>query len=481
MMSAGELVAGIDIGTGGVRVTVCDGAGSIRAEAEQPLHTERYNGRIEQDPHEWRDAAARCLRRVTTQLRGHARIMAISVAATSGTVCLLDAQGNPLLPAILYADNRSEAEAEQITALAGELQARLGYRFHSSWGLPKLLWLARHKPERFAAASYLAHAGDVVSGWLCGDYAVTDQTQALKTGYDLLQDRWPDLIDALELPPAKLPRVVRSGEPIGRVTPAAAAATGLADGTLVCAGITDGCAAQVAAGATRPGQWLSVLGTTLVFKGVSRELVGDPQGRLYCHRHPAGYWLPGAASNVGGEALHAWPAADLPRLDQRAAALSPTGLAIYPLLRAGERFPFVRPDARGFNSGIPESDAESYAATLEGVAYVERLGYEVIAELAGATEPQIRTAGGGAHSKVWLQIRADVLQRPLAVATATGAGFGAAVLAAAATLHPDLEHATTAMAHISHVVEPRSAYAEPYDAGYRRFLKACTEHGYVAR
>ncbi len=478
-MTLVALVAGIDIGTGGVRVTVCDAAGVVWAEAEQALHTARRGALLEQDPAAWRVAAATCLRQVTEQVRDRASIRGIAVAATSGTVCLLDERGAPLRPALLYADSRAEVEAAYIATHATELQARLGYRFHSSWGLPKLLWLAHHEPALFAQTRYLAHAGDTLTGWLCGDYAVTDATQALKTGYDLVADRWPDLINELGLPLAKLPRVVSAGQPVGTVTADAAAATGLPVGATVVAGMTDSCAAQVAAGATRPGQWLSVLGTTLVFKGVSRELLRDPFGRLYCHRHPAGFWLPGAASNVGGEALRRWPAEQLPALDHAAADLTPTNLTIYPLRRAGERFPFIRPSAQGFEVGTPASDEERYAATLEGVAYIERLGYALIAELAGATEPTLRTAGGGARSPVWLQIRADVLQRPLAVASATGASFGAAVLAAGVTLHADLDSATAAMAHTSATVLPRPAYAERYDGGYQRFLAACVERGYL--
>ena len=473
-----NLVAGVDVGTGGVRVTVCDTTGTVWAEAAHALTTDRRGALLEQDPTAWRLAAATGLRQVTAELRGRARILAVAVAATSGTVCLLDAHGAPLRPAMLYADSRAEAEATLIATHAADLQARLGYRFHSSWGLPKLLWLAHHEPTLFAQARYFAHAGDVLNGWLCGDYGVTDATQALKTGYDLLAERWPAFIATLGMPLAKLPRVVPAGQPIGQVTPDAAAATGLAVGTIVVAGMTDGCAAQVAAGVTRPGQWLSILGTTLVFKGVSRELLHDPLGRLYCHRHPAGFWLPGAASNIGGEALHQWPAARLPALDRAAAALSPTRLSSYPLRREGERFPFIRPEARGFLVGTPASDEEQYAATLEGVAYVERLGYALITALAGTTTPELRTAGGGARSEVWLQMRANVLQRPLAVAAATGAGFGAAVLAAAATLHPDLDSATAAMAHTSVTVTPQPATAERYEAGYQRFLAACTARGY---
>lgn len=479
-MGQAELVAGVDLGTGGVRALACDAAGQVWAQAERPLATRRDGPLLEQHPADWRQATAECLRAVTAELRGRATIVAISVAATSGTICLLDERGDALGPAIMYADTRAQAEAQAIDVLAGDLRARLGYAFNSSWGLPKLLWLARNEPQLVARARHFAHAGDAVNGWLCGDYGVTDMTQALKTGYDLLELRWPGMIEAaLGLPTAKLPRVVAAGQELGRVTATAAVATGLLAGTLVVAGMTDGCASQLAAGAASPGQWLSVLGTTLVFKGVSARLVRDPLGRIYCHRHPDGHWLPGAASNVGGAALAEWPSAALPALDRQAAELTPTGLAAYPLRQVGERFPFVHAGAREFLVGEPSSDAERYAAMLEGVAYVERLGYDLLGELTGAPAEQILTTGGGAHSPTWLQIRADVLGRPLGVAAASGASFGAAVLAAAATLHPGLASATRALAHTRQVVEPRAEHSAVYEEGYQRFLEACRARGYL--
>jgi xylulokinase len=479
-MGQAALVAGVDLGTGGVRAVACDAAGRIWAQAERPLATRRDGPLLEQDPAEWRQATAECLRAVSAQLHGRATIAAIGVTATSGTICLLDERGEALRPAIMYADMRAHAEAREIDLLAGDLRARLGYAFNSSWGLPKLVWLARNEPQLVARARHLAHAGDAVSGWLCGDYGVTDMTQALKTGYDLIELRWPDLIEAgLGLPIAKLPRVVPAGQVIGRVTGASATATGLPAGTLVVAGMTDGCASQLAAGAASPGQWLSVLGTTLVFKGVSTRLVRDPLGRIYCHLHPDGHWLPGAASNVGGAALAEWPSEALPALDQQAAALTPTGLVAYPLRQAGERFPFLHDQARAFLVGEPRTDAERYAATLEGVAYVERLGYDLLGELTGEPARQILTTGGGARSSAWLQIRADVLGKPIGVAAASGASFGAAVLAAGATLHPDLASATRALAHTRQVVEPRAERAAAYDDGYQRFLAACRARGYL--
>jgi len=112
----------------------------------------------------------------------------------------------------------------------------------------------------------------------------------------------------------------------------------------VVAGATDGTASFIASGAVAPGEWNSTLGTTLVVRGVSRELIKDPSGGVYCHAHPMGYWLPGGASSTGGECLkHSFPGEDWAALDREALARAPTALVVYPLARVGERLPFHQP------------------------------------------------------------------------------------------------------------------------------------------
>jgi len=473
-----QLVSGVDLGTGGVRVVVCDAQGAIVAEAAQDLGSVHEGLRFEQDPREWWQAATACLRAVVQQVQGRGSIVAVSVAATSGTIALIDGHGTPLGPALMYSDARSATEA--IVLNQWPIDNNNTIRLNSSWGLPKLLWLLRHVPETVAQAAYFVHAGDVLTGYLCGDWGVTDWTQALKTGYDLEAQAWSTVTEhALREDLRRLPRVVAPGTVLGTITKDAARETGLPPTTLVVAGMTDSCAAQIASGAAEPGQWMSVLGTTLVIKGVSHELLHDPLGRVYSHRHPQGYWLPGAASNVGGAALRRWPRAELAALDRAAAQLSPTSLTIYPLVGMGERFPFVRLEAQGFVLGRPDGDAQLYAATLEGVAYVERLGYAVLAELGADITGPLVTSGGGAHSEVWTQIRADVLQMPIRVPQATGADIGAALLAASATLYPDLTAAARAMVRLNDPVFPRSEHVSAYAEGYGRFIAACRDRGYL--
>ena len=476
------LFAGIDVGTQGVRVLVADAQGAVHARTAVPLETQSGpGGRAEQRPDDWWAAAAAGLRAVTASLGSEAAdIAALAVTATSGTICLLNPAGRPVGPAIMYRDRRATAEAAELNLAAATLCARLGYRFDASFGLPKLLWLRRHAPDQLAAAAHVAHAADLIVGRLSGDYGVSDWSHALKSGYDLLNLRWPEeILAALDLPLAKLPRVVAPASVIAQVSPAAAGATGLPPTTIIAAGMSDGCAAQIAGGAAAPGQWLSVLGTTLVLKGVSATLPRDPQGRVYAHRHPDGHWLPGAASNTGGAALATrFPGADLAALDTRAAAITPGGAICYPLQGSGERFPFIAPAAEGFLLGAGHDREAEYTAILEGVAFLERLAYAELEGLGYMVAGPIRTAGGGARSPAWLQIRADVLSRPLIVPREVEAAFGAAVLAAAAHIHPGLGVATCAMSHARTEVYPRPDAAR-YDAPYARFIAELRDRGYL--
>lgn len=494
--SCSELVAGVDLGTQGVRVLIADASGTVVAGAARsfPIPPEHPDGMVEQDPEQWWEATAACLREATTALGARrADLRALAVTATSGTLCLLDAAGHPVRPAIMYSDRRATDEAVRLNDAGRSLTERLGYRFDRSFALPKLLWVQRHEPETFARARYFAHAADVLTGHLTGDYGISDWSHALKSGYDLLEARWPDFIgSALGLPGGHFPRIVPPGAVIGQVTTGASAATGLPAGCNVVAGMTDGCTAQIAGGAIEPGQWLSVLGTTLVVKGVTTALLRDPAGRVYCHRHPAGMWLPGGASNTGGEVLaRRFGDADLATLDQRAAALTPGDLVCYPLERTGERFPFVSTTARGFvidsNTGAaltPEQvrnllPEQLYTACLEGVGYLERLAYATLAGLGAQVEGPIRTAGGGARSRVWLQIRANILNRPLVVPQHSEAAFGAAILAASAALHPDVSAATRAMVRLRDTIEPQAPIVAHYAERYEQFVMACRERGYL--
>jgi sugar (pentulose or hexulose) kinase len=467
-------VAGIDLGTEGVRVCVLDLEGSLLAEAAEPIPTyETTTGVVEQDPEDWWAAVVRCWRRVALRLDPR-RIRALAVASTSGTVLVLDARGRPLRRALMYNDARALAEIPAVQdAVGGPLPVR------PTDPLPKILWLQRYEPDVWTRTRRVVHAADFVIGRLTGRW-VTDWTHALKTGYDPVHRTWSPALSSVGLEPTMLPAVVPPGTPIGEVHARAARVTGLRPGTLVVAGMTDGCAAQVAAGAVAPGDWCSVLGTTLVVRGVTEAPLRDPRGRVYCHRHPEGFWLPGGASNTGGECLRkAFGNVDLRAMDVQALACSPTGRVAYPLVRVGERFPFIAPQARGFVLDPPRSEVERYAMYLEGVAYVERLAYDLLTQLGAAVGGTVFTAGGGSRSDPWLQIRSDVLGRVLCRPRHTGAAVGAAILAATVVVGEGLIARTRAMVRFERTVVPRDHTQGLYAEAYSRFLAALRARGYL--
>lgn len=422
---------GIDVGTQGVRAVLVDEEGrelATGAAAIPPGH--RAGERHEQDPATW--WAALCVAtRAACGAVPDVRVAALALDATSGTVLPLDGDGRPRGPALMYDDGRATAEGERAQRAGAALWAELGYRVQPSWALPKVLWLQEHtSPVR------VVHQADHLVGLLAGRPVATDTSTALKTGVDLRVAAWPvDVFAELGIQPGLLPEVVLPGTVLGEVCARSADATGLPVGTPIRAGMTDGCAAQIASGALASGRWASALGTTLVVKGSTAELVRDPAGVVYSHRHPDGGWLPGGASSTGAGALRAaFPdatPADLDRLTAEAAALVRAPGVSYPLVGRGERFPFRAPTAEGFLDPEAVTPAERFAAVCQGIALAERLAFDVLRVLGAAVSGPVALTGGATGNRWWNQLRADALGRPTVTLTSAGAATGMAVLAAA--------------------------------------------------
>lgn len=385
----------------------------------------------------------------------------VATCATSGTIVLVDRDGEPLTDALMYDDARAGAQAE-----------RLGLA--SSWALPKLLWLLEHEPLARRPGVRLAHQPDVVARRLTGAPVASDASHALKTGWDPAGRRWSqDLGDVL-------PGVVAPGARLGAVCPAAAERTGLAPGTPVIAGMTDGCAAQIAAGALRPGDWNSVLGTTLVLKGCSRERIEDPARGVYSHAAPDGGWLPGGASSSGAGILPAtFPGRDLDELGRAAAAHERTRVLAYPLAARGERFPFAAPAARAFMVGTPADEGEHAAALLQGVALVERLCFEALEGLGAPVAGQLSLTGGATRNRAWCQLRADALGRTARLPEQSESAFGMAILATAAVAGERVADAAQRMSRTRELVEPREAMRAHLDEQHARFVAELERRGWL--
>ncbi|POX37780.1 carbohydrate kinase [Streptomyces sp. Ru73] len=478
---------GLDLGTQSARAVAVDAGGRVLAAASRPLHSSRSGERHEQDPEEWWRALAAACREALAEV-DPARVTALALDGTSGTILLADQAGTPLTPGLMYDDGRAAAQAARVNEVGAAVWEELGYRaVQPSWALPKLLWLLEHSAAGTVPGARLLHQVDLVTWRLAGRQVASDASHALKTGYHLLAEGWPEKeLAALGVPGALLPEVVRPGTVLGTVCAAAARVTGVPEGVRIVAGMTDGCAAQIGAGALSPGAWNSVLGTTLVLKGVSPRLVRDPGGLVYCHRGPGDAWLPGAASSSGAGALtREFPGADLADLTARAARLAAPGgrghdAVAYPLAGSGgERFPFRAPGARPFVLGDPADEAERFHAHLLGVACLERLCFDYLDHLGAPVDGPLTLTGGGTRNAYWNQLRADVLGRTVTLPEHAEGALGMAVLAATADGTP-LTEAAAAMVRVRTAHRPDPGRTARFRPAYLAFVNALNDRGWLA-
>lgn len=471
---------GLDLGTQSARCVAVDSTGEVLAAASRPLTSSREGDRHEQDPEQWWSALAEACREALSGIDAD-RIRGLAIDGTSGTILLADASGAPLTPGLMYDDGRATEQAVRANATGEDVWRELGYRsMQPSWALPKLLWLLERGTAAAGTGVRLLHQPDLITWRLAGEQVPSDASHALKTGYHLAEERWPHREFAeLGVPEGLLPDVVRPGSVLGTVCAAAAEATGIPEGTTIVAGMTDGCAAQIGAGALTPGAWNSVLGTTLVFKGMSPHLVRDPGGVVYCHRGPGDSWLPGGASSSGaGVVAREFPGADLDELTVLAAESDADAVA-YPLVSTGgERFPFRAPDAEPFVLGEPADEAERFHAHLLGVACVERLCFDYLDLIGAPVDGPLTLTGGGARNRYWNRLRADVLGRPVWIPAQAEGAVGMAVLAAT-SCGVSVQDAAAAMVRIGEEIFPDPARTTRWAPVYLDFVDALVERGWL--
>ena len=430
-MSAGSGVSlGIDLATADARVVALDAEGEVLAETSAPLPDvlTPEPGVHEQRP-AYLEVVLRLLAGIATELGARSRdVRALSVSGTSGSLVPCDASGRPVAPTLLYSDQQAGREAAALTAA----------------GIPATTTspMARIGLLVGRGAELVLHTPDVVHVGLLGRVGPTDTSHALKAGIDPVACTWDaQALAVLDVPPGAVPDLVHPGTVLGGLDPGVAAAVGLPDETVVVAGMTDGCTAQIASGAVALGDSVGVLGTTLVLKAVSDHDVRGVGGAVYSHLAPDGSWWAGGASNVGARPvtteLGGTSPAALAALEQEAASGGPATAVAYPLRGTGERFPFSSPDATGFVLGDAGDPAAAYRTFLEGVAFVERLGLDVLR--AHGVRPELHhLAGGASRNELWSRIRATVLEVPVVRARHASSAYGAALLALTATARESL-------------------------------------------
>lgn len=469
------IVIGLDVGTSGVRALAVDIRGQVLGRAARRLCSRRSPDGLshEQQPTEWWRAVCEVTSRLM-HISCRRPLIAVAVTSTSGSLVVADCSGVPVRPAILYDDCRAATAAQWLNERVERKD------WSASYSLPKALWVREAEPNIWAAVRFLLHPADWLAGKLTGTFGISDASNALKLGYEPDTGRWSSTVAFSGIDPAFLPSVVPVGDQIGKVCALASEESSIPAGTPVIAGATDGIAGLIASGASRVGDANTTLGTTLVWKVISSRKPA-PWPSVYCHLHPSGAWAPGAASNTGLGTINSEKgSAAVSEMDRQAVAFLPSNTVCYPLSGRGERFPFVDPAAMTFVEGKPSSAAEWHGAQLQGLAFVERWGYEILEGQCGIEHAEVVfSTGGAATSPVLSQLRANALNRTIARCCEPTAAFGAAILAAAETAFgADIGSAIRTMTRLADDFSPVEPVVARLDELYRSFRDACARRGY---
>src|SRR5437879_2547897 len=434
----------VDSGTQSTKVLVVDGvSGKVLSSASETygLIEGLPPGAKEQHPHTWRDATARAIRQALKSAGARAaEVKAIGVSGQQHGFVPLDKNGNVIRPAKLWCDTSTAAECEEITARLGGLQGAIravGNAILPGYTAPKILWLKKREPKNYARLATVLLPHDYLNFWLTGEKVMEYGDASGTVLLEVRTGRWSDAaIGAID--PGlreKLPRLISSDRPAGSLQAATARALGLNSGTLVSAGGGDNMMGAIGTGNTRQGVITASFGTSGTIYACSEKPVIDPQGEIGAFCDSTNRWLPLLCTmnvTVATDMVRHDFGMDVKTFDATVAKAKPgaDGLILLPYLE-GERTPNV-PDGTGVFCGVTPKTftAEHFArAAMEGVTLGMNYGLRRLAEL-GVKPKQICATGGGANSKVWRQIMADIFDAEVVTLNVSeGAAYGAALQA----------------------------------------------------
>ncbi len=489
---------GIDIGTSGTKVIAIDenGALAASASAEYPLLTPRPLW-AEQHASDWWDATCSCLRQITATI-APGDIAGIGLSGQMHGLVMLDERGEPLRPAILWCDQRTQAQCDAITQAVGQevLVRETANPVLTGFTAPKIIWVRDNEPAIYERARQHLLPKDFIRFKLTGEFA-TEVSDASGTSLlNVPERRWSTkVLQALQIDAATLPPVYESFEVSGRVSKMGAEATGLKEGTPVVGGGGDQAAGAVGNGIVQSGIISVATGTSGVVFAFADTPTVDPALRVhtFCHAVPGKWHVMGVMLSAGGSLR--WYRDALCRPEVRVAELMKVdpyeliareaatveagseGLLFLPYL-TGERTPHPDPQARGAFIGLTVRHGKPHMAraVLEGVAFGLRDSLEILKSM-NVSIGNVRASGGGARSDVWRQIQADAFGLPLSTINMDeGPALGAAILAGVgAGLYSSVEEAC---AHVVKVVsttpviqENARAYEKYYEV-YRGLYPA---------
>jgi xylulokinase len=440
----GDLLLGIDVSTTGAKALLVDELGQVIGSATTPYSLATpFPLWSEQDPHDWWQGSSSSIHQVLAQTgTSGMQVRAVGLTGQMHGLVLLDAENRILRPAILWNDQRTSAQCDEIRRRIGRerLIQVTGNDALTGFTAPKILWVQQNEAEIYSKVQHILLPKDYIRFKLTGEYAMDKADGSGTILFNLKQRNWStEILAALGIPSSWLPLTFEGSEVTGYVTAQAAVETGLVEGTPVVGGGGDQSAQAIGVGAVIPGVVALTLGTSGVVFATTEAPLIESAGRLhaFCHAVPERWHFMGVMLSAGGSLQ--WlcdtlaPDAGFDNLISGAQEISPgcEGLLFLPYL-TGERTPYPDPLARAAWVGLTVRHTLEHMtrAVLEGVAFGIKDIFTLIQDTGLGKIGQVRISGGGAKSQLWRQIMADVLNIELVtVNTTEGAAYGAALLA----------------------------------------------------
>jgi xylulokinase len=435
---------GIDTSTTSSKALLIDEGGQVIAVASSP-HSLQSPRPLwsEQSPLEWWESVSASIRSVLERAGvGGEQVAAVGLTGQMHGLVLLDESGYVLRPAILWNDQRTQSQCDEIHQIIGKEKfiQITGNVALTGFTAPKILWVKENEQDVYAKAAHVLLPKDYIRFKLTGEYAMDKADGAGTVLFDLKSRDWSDeVLSALDIPRAWMPQTFEGPEFTGTIIEEAASLTGLKVGTPVAAGGGDQAAQAVGVGAVEPGIVGLTVGTSGVVFATTPSALIEPEGRLhaFCHAVPGMWHFMGVMLSAAGslqwyrDTLAPHMSFDDLLKEAEAIPASSDGLQFLPYL-SGERTPYPDPLARGAFIGLTlrHSRAHMTRAVLEGVAFGLKDSFTLIQNAGLGEITQVRASGGGTKGALWREILASVLDAELVtVNTTEGAAYGAALLA----------------------------------------------------
>jgi len=482
---ASEYVLGLDVGTGGTRAVIVDRSGKITSSAtcEHAPFASSHTGWAEQDPDDWWKAAGAAVQQALTELPG-AKVVCAGLAGQMHGAVLLDESDEVLRPALIWCDQRTQAQCDWLNSHLGaariiELTSNPAL---TNFTVTKLLWVREHEPEIWRAFRRVLLPKDYVRLRMTGEHAMDMADASGTLMLDVAHRRWSEeILAGCGISLSSVPKLYESPEVCSRIDARGAAHTGLEAGTPVVAGAGDQAGGAVGMGIVRAGTVSATIGTSGVVFAATDTPAMDRHGRVhtFCHAVP-GRWHVMGVTQAAGLSLH-WlrdllqnsSSLSYDQLTREAAEIpaGSDGVLWTPYLM-GERTPHLDPNARGALVGLAANHTRAHVvrAVLEGVAFSLKDTFSLFSEMRVPVR-KVRLGGGGARSRLWRQIQADVYGQEVEILQAEeGAAYGAALLAGVgARFWNSVEEAGDAVVTVREIVKPEADAAKAMTECYKHY------------